>query len=116
MGTDYTFGLGNGLNVRAEQLVFAFGETAAEMEIASTLTAGTISYPVGMFSTVSTVLYYDWTNQSLFSFLSVQHQFSKLTLNLMGYWNPNHTQIIQQTEGANPFGGKGIQVLLVINH
>ncbi|MEM7658325.1 MAG: hypothetical protein AAF399_19520 [Bacteroidota bacterium] len=116
VGIDYTFGIGNGLNVRAEQLTFAFGETREDLFVGSTLVAGTLSYPFGMFATLSGVVYYDWTNEALFNFLNYQYQFPAFSLNVMGYWNPQNTQLIQQNEGANPFGGKGVQIMLVFNH
>ncbi len=116
LGIDYTFGLGNGLNVMAEQLITAYDEEAVAFENPSTLTAATLSYPLGFYDNLTGVIYYDWAGKNLFTFVNYSHQFKLLSLNLIGYWNPNNTQIIQQDEGANTFTGRGFQVMLVYNH
>ena len=115
-GIDYTFGLGNGLNVILEQLVFAYDKKAFAFENPRTLTASTFSYPLGLFDNISSVIYYDWAGENLFTFLNYQRQMRLFTINVIAYWNPGNTQLIQQVEGANPFGGKGIQIMLVYNH
>ncbi|MFK7921405.1 MAG: hypothetical protein AB8H47_05585 [Bacteroidia bacterium] len=116
VGIDYTFGLGNGLSVMAEQLTFAYDENAFAFENPSTLTAATVTYPLGFYDNLTGVLYYDWAGQNLFTFVNYSHQFKLISLNVIGYWNPNNTQIIQQDEGANTFSGRGFQVMLVYNH
>jgi hypothetical protein len=116
LGVDYTFGLGNGLNVMAEQLLFAYEEKAFAFEEPRTLTAATLSYPIGFYDNITSVIFVDWAENNLFTFLNYSHQFKFFTMNLIGYWNPNNTQIIQQNEGASGFAGKGIQVLLIYNH
>ena len=67
-GIDYTFGLGNGLNIILEQLVFAYDEKAFAFENPRTLTASTLSYPLGLFDNISSVIYYDWQGENLFTF------------------------------------------------
>ncbi len=116
VGMDYTFGLGNGLNLLVEQLVFAYDEEAFALANPTTLTAATLRYPLSFNDNLSSVIFYDWTSESLFTFLNYSHQFKVFSLNLITYWNPNNTQLIQQNEGANNFGGKGVQVLLIFNH
>ncbi len=116
IGIDYTFGLGNGLSVMAEQLPFAYDNEALAFENPRSLTAATLSYPLGFYDNLTGVLYYDWAGQNLFTFVNYSHQFKRVSLNLIGYWNPNNTQIIQQDEGANTFSGRGFQVMLVYNH
>lgn len=116
VGMDYTFGLGNGLNVIAEQLIISYDETAFGFSDPRTLTAISASYPLGLFDNLSAILYYDWTGQSLYNFFQWQHQFATWTLNVMAFWNPENTQLPQQGQAENLLGGKGIQVLAVYNH
>jgi len=116
IGTDYTFGVGNGLNVVVEQLITSFDEKAFDFKKPSNLTAATVSYPLGLFDNISTVFYYDWSGKSLFTFVNWSKQFPKITMNVMGYWNTTNTQVIRQNSGANSFNGKGIQIMLVYNH
>lgn len=115
-GVDYTFGIGNGLNVVAEQLVISSDEQAFGFSNTSTLSSTSISYPIGLFDNLSAVFYYDWTNQHLYSFVNFQRDYNKFSLYLMAFWNPSDGQSIQQNDLVNPLAGKGIQLMLVYNH
>ena len=115
-GVDYTFGIGNGLNVVGEQLMISSDETAFAFINPSTLTGTSISYPTGMFANTSAVFYYDWTNNDLYSTLNWQRDYKKFTLYVMAFVNPSNGQSLQQNDLVNPLAGKGIQLLLVYNH
>lgn len=116
LGTDYTFGLGNGLTVVAEQLIIAYDQSPFAFEQPRAFSVVSMSYPMGLFDNVSTVLYYDWSSNSLFSFLNWQRSFDHITLYALAYWNPTSSQLPQQNDLVNPFSGKGIQIMLVYNH
>ena len=116
VGMDYTFGVGNGLNVVAEQLLIAFDEKAFSFKNTNTLTAVSANYPFGLFDNVSAIFYFDWANEKLYNTLQWQRSLGNWTLNLLAFWNPNDTQLPQQSFEENLFGGKGIQVLAVYNH
>ncbi len=116
LGVDYTFGIGNGLFVTFEQLVGAFDERPFELNEPITFSLLNASYPVGLFDNISYILYYDWRNHSVYNFINWQRQFNKLTLHLMGYWNPSDYQIPTITTSEMLFAGTGIQIMLVFNH
>ncbi|GJM33354.1 MAG: hypothetical protein DHS20C18_23550 [Saprospiraceae bacterium] len=116
IGTDYTFGIGNGLNVIAEQLLISVDEKAFAFKNTSTLTALSVSYPLGLFDDLSAIIYFDWTNEKLYNILQWKHSFSRWTLNVLAFWNPKNSQLPQQQFTENLFGGKGIQILGVYNH
>ena len=116
VGMDYTFGIGSGLNVIAEQLIFTFDEKPFTFNNTATLSAVTVSYPLGLFDNMSAIIYYDWTNDNIYNLLQWQHSFSALTVNVLAFWNPIDSQLPQQQFSENLFGGKGVQVLLVFNH
>lgn len=116
LGADYTFGIGSGLNVIAEQLLIAYDEQAFAFENTSTLTAVSASYPLGLFDNLSAILYYDWTADKIYNTLQLQHSFARWTLNILAFWNPKDSQLPQQQATQNLFGGKGIQLLAVYNH
>ncbi len=115
-GMDYTFALGNGLNVVAEQLIIGAAEKPFGFEKKNTLTAVFASYPLGLFDNLGAILYYDWTNEKIYNTLQWQHSFSKWTLNVLAFWNPKINQLPQQNFNENLFGGKGVQLLAVYNH
>lgn len=115
-GFDYTFGIGNGLYVVAEHLIAANDENAFEFKQPIHFTASSLNYPVGLFDNVNLIFYYDWANKSVYNFINWQRQFNKFDLHLMAYWNPKNSTLPTAGGGNNLYGGKGIQLMLIINH
>jgi hypothetical protein len=115
-GTDYTFGLGNGLYVIYEQLVASNDKNPFAFQNTTTFSLLSLSYPIGIFDNVSGIVYYDWRNRKSYNFLNWQKQFNNITIYFMGYWNPVIYNIPAQGEGPNLFAGRGIQVMVVWNH
>lgn len=116
VGLDYTFGLGNGLYVVYEQLLAANDEEAFKFNHTSSYSMLSLSYPVGLSDNISGIVYYDWKNRNVYNFVNWQKQFKNITLYLIGYWNPDDYKIPTQDTGQNLFAGKGVQVMVVLNH
>ena len=116
IGTDYTFGVGNGLNVVAEHLLTSFDETAFDFGNTRNITALTAAYPITFLDNISTVLYYDWAGKDFSFFLNYQHQFQHVIGYLITYYNPSSQQGIQQNDLVNNFSGPGIRLMFVYNH
>ena len=116
VGMDYTFGIGNGLAVKFEQLIAAQDKQALHFSQATTFSLASLSYPVGLFDNVSGIVYYDWTNNKIYSFINWQRQFNKISLYLMGYFNPKEYYLPTQQEGGMLFAGNGLQIMMVFNH
>lgn len=117
-GTDYTFGVGSGLNVTLEHMLFSFDEKAFRFQNTTNFTGLAANYPIGMFDNIQAIFYYDWDNNSMYNFINWFRQFDKTTLYVMGYWNPKEAAIPTMgiDTGENLFGGIGIQVMYVFNH
>jgi hypothetical protein len=115
-GLDYTLGIGNGLHLLAEYLVFSLDHEPFAFENTRHITAGSVSYPVGLLDNISGIFFYDWTGKNLYSFAHWQRQFDRMSLYLMAFWNPEVFQLPQQTEQSALFAGRGFQVMLVYNH
>jgi hypothetical protein len=115
-GIDYTFGIGNGLYAIAEQLLAAYDENPFNFQKTSSFSLLSLSYPVGLFDTLSGIVYYDWNNNNSYNFLTWQKQFNTINFYLMGYWNPANYIIPAQDGGENLFAGRGVQIMLVWNH
>jgi hypothetical protein len=118
LGTDYTFGVGSGLNVTLEHMLFTSDEKAFHFENTINFTGLSVNYPIGMFDNISAIFYYDWENKSMYNFVNWFRQFDKTTLYVMGYWNPENAIIPTMGVDAaeNLFGGIGIQIMYVLNH
>lgn len=116
IGTDYTFGIGNGLYMIFEQLLASSDEQPFTFQNPASFSLVSLSYPVGLFDNISGIVYYDWKNHSIYNFLNWQKQFNKISLYIMGYWNPEDYNLPVQGSGQNLYAGKGIQIMLVWNH
>jgi len=115
-GIDYTFALGSGLYVACEQLLAFYDDKPFSFSNQTSFSLMTLSYPVSLFDKLSTIIYYNWTDNSVYSFLNWQRQFDKIMLYVMAYWNPESFQLPAQTSAQNIFAGKGIQIMFVYNH
>ena len=116
VGTDYTFGLGNGLNVVAEHLITSFDEKAFKFKETQNTTALSANYPLGFFDTISTMYYYNWDTNDSTIFVNLEHQFEKFSGYVMAYYNPKAQQNIQTNDLITNFSGPGIRLMLVYNH
>jgi len=116
IGTDYTFGVGNGLNVVFEHLLLSYDRQAFQFGNTQNLSALSMSYPAGLFDNVSFMLFYDWKNGGVYNFINWKHTFKYTELYVMGYINPDNFQIPGGGIALSHFAGKGIQVMLVFNH
>jgi hypothetical protein len=116
IGTDYTFGLGNGLNIIIEHLITSYDETAFSFSNVVSFTGLSASYPIGLFNNISAIVFYNWGNNSVYNFINWRRQLDKFSLYLMAYWNPDN-YIMPQFGGTEAlFAGKGIQIMLAFNH
>ena len=116
LGVDYTFAIGNGLNVTLENMTSTFDQKAFAFENNSTITATSISYPLGLFSNISTMVYYSWKSEDISLFVNYEHQFQKFTGYIMAYYNPKSQQSMGSISYENSFSGPGIRLMLVYNH
>lgn len=117
LGVDYTFGLGAGLYTVVEHMVIATGEKVFQSDNSINMTALQMNYPIGMFDNIGTIIYYDWMNSEVYTFVNWFRQYDKMTFYLMAYWNPEDTPLtipgMSTTESL--MSGRGIQAMVVLN-
>lgn len=116
LGTDYTFGIGNGLNVVYEQLLFEYDEKPLRINNPFVFSMFSTNYPLGLNEHLSAMMYYDWINQGLYNIVTWNHQFSNFTFYAMGYSNPSTYRVPLSANNINLFAGTGLQLMLVLNH
>jgi hypothetical protein len=115
LGADYTFGVGNGLSVVAEHMLFGIGEKAFSFEEPRHFSGLSMDYPFGPFDRLRSLFYYDWKAKQMYSFLSWHRQYNSLDFYLIGYWNPKTSELpIEST--FSRFTGRGLQIMVVWNH
>jgi hypothetical protein len=116
LGADTTFGLGNGLTVLAEHFLREDSARVLGRGQSWRFSGLSLRYPLGLLDTLSGIVYYDWKNRDLYSFLSWQRTYDRWGWYVIGFWNPSRFQIFSTQAGSNIFSGKGFQVMIVINH
>ena len=116
LGADYTLGIGNGLNILAEHLLFSYDEKAFQFKDPYLFSMLSLNYPLGLNDRLGAILYYDWKNEGLYNLITWNHQFSWLELYVMGYSNPTDYKVPLTANEINLFAGTGIQCMIVFNH
>ena len=116
LGVDYTFAIGNGLNVTLENMTSTLNQKAFAFENNSNVTATSITYPLGLFNNISTMVYYSWKTEDFSLFVNYEHQFQKFRGYIMAYYNPKSQQRMGSISYENSFSGPGIRFMLVYNH
>lgn len=116
LGFDYTFGIGNGVTLVYEQLLFAFDTEPFQFKKPVHFSLLQLSYPIGIFDNISAMIYYDFRTNKTYNFLSWQKTFDKISLYLIGYLNPEEYNIPAYGGKNNLYAGKGIQFMFVYNH
>ena len=114
IGIDYTFAIGNGLNLISEFFYYTNNAVDEESLVENRYTAIAMNYPFGISNTLSTMVYYNWETKDWFRFINLAKEYDYWSFYVMAYWNPN--QVIYESVGGNgAFTGKGIQLMAVIN-
>lgn len=116
LGIDYTFGVGNGLNMALENMVLTYDNTAFAFKNTANMTAASMAYPAGFFHNISAMLYYSWQSEDFSLFLNYEHQFKNFTAYIMAYYNPKNQADFGSIRYENSFSGPGIRLMLVYNH
>jgi hypothetical protein len=116
IGADYNFNIGQGLNISAENLWYNSSEELSGGGDPSSFTALSVSVPVTIITRASAIVFYDWKNNGWYRYGNISFTFDKLSVNLIGFWNPESFRIFNYTDGANMFSGAGGQIMLVYNH
>ena len=104
------------MNITLENMSSAFDQKAFAFENNSNVTATSISYPLGLFNNISTMVYYSWKAEYISLFINYEHQFQKFTGYIMAYYNPKSQQSLGSISYENSFSGPGIRLMLVYNH
>jgi len=115
VGIDYTFGLGNGLNVITEYFRYGSMSKLTDNAIPINFSALSVNYPFGLMNTINGIIYYNWDQQDWYRFISFQRRYDYLSLYLMAFWNPDRFALYSISEDRNLFAGKGIQLMAVVN-
>jgi roadblock/LC7 domain-containing protein len=115
-GVDYTFGLGNGLNLMAEGFGYLQGESPFAKDEGVAFGSLSASYPVNFINNVSAMVFYDFTNNNFYRFINWTMAFDKWSFYVMGFWNPETYSLYNVDPRTSLYGGWGCQLMAVFNH
>jgi hypothetical protein len=116
VGMDYTFELGNGLNVIGEYFTRETSEKAFGSGEDISFSAVSLNYPLGVIDNLTAMIYYGWEKHDWYRFVNWQRTYDNWSLYFIGFWNPDSFQVYQNQDENRPFAGKGIQIMVVFNH
>jgi len=116
VGMDYTFGLGNGLNMMAEGFGYLQGEKPFAKDEGVVFGLLSASYPVNIIHNVSAMLFYDFTNNNLYRFINWTVAYDRWSFYIMGFWNPDTYNLYNVDPRTSLYGGWGFQLMAVFNH
>jgi hypothetical protein len=111
-GLDYTFALGHGLNVLLEHFRYELSARAFAAGESRSISATLARYPLGLLDELSAILYYDWTNDRLYSFVSWKRTSNAFSFSSILFRNPAEVQAFPGQPGSSSFAGTGFQLLL----
>ena len=115
-GIDYTIGIGTGLYIAYEHLLITNDIKPFGFDNRMTFSVLSANYPVGLFDKFGAIFFYNWTSESLYSFVSWQRQFDNIMLYFIGFLNPEQYELPSTSGSSNMFAGKGLQIMIVFNH
>ena len=115
-GTDYTWNIGNGLYSQMEHFTLHLSDRWPGAGVTRKFTALLLSYPLDLFDQVTSILFYDWHENSWYCFFRWQRSYDDWQIHLIGFWNPVQFQLIQFRADQSLFMGKGVQLMVVFNH
>lgn len=115
VGSDYTFGVGNGLHVLAEHLVSEIASDVFGGGESASISAATCDYPLGLFDTVAAFVYYDWEGGTWSPMLQWRRTYDQWQIHVSAFRSEGETPSAATRPHAGP-AGDGVRLMLVFNH
>lgn len=115
IGIDYTYNLGNGLNMSVE--FFRINATNVLFRAENNLhfTAVSMNYPIDIINRISLILFMNHEDFSLYNFLSWQQTYDYLTFWIMAYHNPENYSLYNLNTEQLLYAGTGLQIMAALN-
>ena len=115
-GADYTFPLGNGLYCLLEHMSLALSSEAWGWQEDAQATAWYVSYPIGLFDTVSAIGLISWEAEKYAQYLAWRRTYDSVSLNLNLFHYPDYGPGGGMPGDNLPGSGYGGQVTIILNH
>ncbi|MFC1490369.1 hypothetical protein ACFL6K_04080 [Candidatus Latescibacterota bacterium] len=117
LGTDYTFGVGNGLYVLGEHMAAITSNKPIGNENDMQFSALNLNYPIGYFDNLMTIAYYSWEDEKYYHYVGWQRIYDNLMFNFSVFKYPDSDNVSQGMPGqTNTMSGFGGQIMIIFNH
>jgi len=110
VGIDYTFGIGNGLYLVLEHMLTGASEEPFGWNEDAHVSAYMLSYPIGLFDSISAIGFYNWELEEYSQHLSWQRAYDNLVIDVSLFRYPEIGGADQRQAG---YGG---QLMLIYYH
>ncbi|MDX9801079.1 MAG: hypothetical protein RBT69_07075 [Spirochaetia bacterium] len=121
-GSDYTFDIGNGLNVLGEFFSSTGGKDIFADTLESNFIGASANYPLSLLDQLAGIYYYDITQQENYLTLQWQRIYDSWTFTFSGFINPDTGDSVSgssadgSTKNKNARSGNGFQIMSVFNY
>ena len=95
IGLDYTFSLGNGLNLISEFFHYGNNPDQGQEKIKSNYSILALSYPLSLSHNISGLVYYNWEMKEWYSYINLQLKYDYISLYFMAFWNPDDSHSLR---------------------
>jgi hypothetical protein len=113
VGADYTLGYGNGLYLLAEHMFYEnHTSEIPTLFQKSSASSCLLTYPIGLFDSVSAMINYNWISENVFYYASYSRSYDLISFYLNLFWNPEYDEYPLPEYNQD---GKSIQLMMEMN-
>lgn len=113
LGSDYTFGIGNGLHILAEHMATVASKKTFGRDDDIQVSTLYLNYPIGFFDNVMAIGYYSWDDRKYYQYFGWQRTYDNLIFNVSLFHYP---QSGKNSISNNKGMGYGAQIMFIYNH
>ena len=75
-----------------------------------------VTYPLNIIHNISAMVFYDFSNKDIYSFINWGMTYDRWSFYVMGFWNPDNYNLYNLDYQTTLYSGLGFQVMAVFNH
>lgn len=114
IGSDITPSFLDGLSFTFEHMMLTTFSVDDDALNSGNFSALTANWPINIFHRISGIALYNWESQALFRYVTWSADFDRISVHLIGFWNPNLTSSILSL-GSGYYSNYGFQLMYVLH-
>jgi hypothetical protein len=116
IGSDYTFGIGNGITITGEHFIYNMDDEPLATKDALNMSGLMFTYPLGLFDILSSFVLYSWEAELARFYLSWQRSYDDWIFVLNVFFSSDAESSFSFGQGISNFSSRGLQLMLIYNH